>query len=306
MKRPRVQPAPDKYVKPLSVLNSKTLSVWGAIALAIVSWGSAWVSIRAAVVYYSPGQLALGRYLVASVVLFPLVIRNRPRFQKHDWPAIFASGVCGFTLYNLCINAGERTISAGAAALIGSIIPVLVTLGAHFFLGQRASRRTWVASFVSLCGVALLSLGGRGGIRLSSGALLVVAASFGAAAYQLIQVRLRARYGARDLTAAAIGAGTLALVPFGGGLVGAVQKAPPGATLNLVLLGVFPGALGYVLWSWVLSQWNVSRVMSFLFLIAPCAVLLGWIFLGELPTMLELAGGALALGGVVWCQSERK
>jgi len=50
----------------------------------------------------------------------------------------------------------------------------------------------------------------------------------------------------------------------------------------------------------------VSRVMSFLFLIAPCAVLLGWIFLGELPTMLELAGGALALGGVVWCQSERK
>lgn len=264
------------------------------------------MSIRVAIAHYSPGQLALGRYLVASLVLLPLLLRNRPRFQKRDWPAIFASGVCGFSIYNLAINAGEQTISAGAAALIASIIPVLVTLGAHFFWGQHASQRTWLSSLVSLSGIALLSLGGRGGLKLSSGALLVVLASFGAAAYQLIQVRLRPRYGALDLTAAAMGCGTLALLPFGSGLVGAVRAAPPIATFNLALLGVFPGALGYVLWSWALSQWPVGRVMNNLFLIAPCAVLLGWMFLGELPTPLELGGGALALGGVVWCQTERK
>jgi len=280
--------------------------VGGAIALSVVSWASAWVSIRVAITHYSPGQLALGRYLVASLVLLPLLLRNRPRFERRDWPAIFASGVCGFSLYNLAINAGEQTISAGAAALIASIIPVLVTLGAHFVFGQHASKRTWAASFISLGGVALLSLGTPEGIRLSKGALLVVLASFGAAAYQLIQVRLRPRYGALDLTAAAMGCGTLALVPFGSGLVGAVRSAPMSATFNLVLLGVFPGALGYVLWSWALSQWNVSRVMSFLFLIAPCAVLLGWATLGELPTLLEGCGGALALGGVIWCQTEKR
>ncbi len=263
------------------------------------------MSIRVAISHYSPGQLALGRYLVASLVLLPLVLRNRPRFERRDWLAIFASGVCGFSVYNLAINAGEQTISAGAAALIASIIPVLVTLGAHFFFGQHASKRTWLSSLVSLGGVALLSLGGHDGIRLSRGALLVVLASFGAAAYQLIQVRLRPRYGALDLTAAAIGCGTLALLPFGSGLIGAVKAAPLLATFNLVLLGAFPGALGYVLWSWVLSQWPVGRVMSFLFLIAPCAVLLGWLFLGELPTPLEGCGGALALGGVAWCQTEK-
>lgn len=280
--------------------------MWGAVLLAVVSWGSAWVSIRVAIPFYSPGQLALGRYLVASGVLLPLLLRNRPRFERRDWLLIFASGVCGFSLYNLSINAGEQTISAGAAALIASIIPVLVTLGAHFFFGQHASKRTWTASLVSLGGVALLSLGGRGGIHLSGGALLVVLASFGAAAYQLIQVRLRPRYGALDLTAAAILCGTLALVPFGRGLLGAVRAAPLGATLNVALLGVFPGALGYVLWSWALSQWNASRLMNFLFLIAPCAVLLGWLALGELPSPLEGCGGALALGGVIWCQTEKR
>jgi drug/metabolite transporter (DMT)-like permease len=214
--------------------------------------------------------------------------------------------VCGFTLYNLALNAGEKTISAGAAALIGSIIPVLVTLGAHLFLKQHVSPRALLAAGISFSGVALLALGGHDGIRISPGALLVVGAAFAAASYQLIQVRLRPRYGALDLTAAAIIAGTIAMLPFSGGLVSAIQTVPRSATLHMIFLGIFPGALGYVLWSWALSHMSVARVMSFLFLVSPCAVLMGWVFLGELPSTLELCGGALALSGVIWCQTERK
>ncbi|RYX81577.1 DMT family transporter [bacterium] len=285
---------------------SKTVRLWGAVALAVISWGESWVSIRAAVVHFTPGQLAFGRYLIASLVLLPLLLRNRPSFARRDWLTIFLSGFCGFTLYNLALNAGEQSISAGAAALIGSIIPVLVTLGAHLFLKQHVSKRALFGAGISFSGVALLALGGHDGIKLSTGALLVVAAAFCAAAYQLIQVRLRPRYGALDLTAAAIISGTFALLPFSGGLVHAVKVAPTSATLHMIVLGVFPGALGYVLWSWVLSHMSVARVMSFLFLVSPCAVLIGWAFLGELPSTFELCGGALALSGVIWCQTERK
>ena len=273
--------------------------------MAVVSWGAAWVSIRFAVRDFTPGQLALGRYVVASLVLLPLLLRNRPRFQRRDWAAIAVSGVCGFSAYNLLLNAGERTISAGAASLVGSTIPVFVTLGAALFFGERLSKRTLWASGVSLSGVAVLALGDKEGVRVSGGVLLVLGAALGAAAYQLIQIRLRPRYGALDLTAASMLCGTLALVPFGGGLVGALARAPLAATGNLVFLGVFPGALGYVLWSYVLSRLSVARVMSFLFLIAPCAVLMGWLALGELPTLPQLVGGALALLGVVWCQTGR-
>jgi len=293
-------------VKPLPIFQRRDLSVWAAIVVSVLSWASAWVSIRVAIGAFSPGQLALGRYLVASLVLLPLALRNRPRFERRDWGWIGLSGVCGFSVYNLAINTGERTISAGAAALIASTIPVLVTLGAHFALGQRASKRTWLASLVSMSGIAILSLGGQGGIHLSIGALWVLLASFGGAAYQLIQIQLRPRYGALDLTAAAMLMGTFALLPFGGGLLGAIRAAPFSANANLVVLGVLPGALGYVLWSWALSQWAAPRVMNFLFLIAPVAVLLGWVFLAELPSRLELCGGALALGGVVWCQTEKR
>ncbi len=100
------------------------------MATTIFSWACAWVSIRAAVAHLSPAHVALGRYLVASLVLVPLWLWRRPKIELRDWPAIFVMGVCGFTVYNLAINAGEQTITAGAASLIASTIP----------LGRKASR----------------------------------------------------------------------------------------------------------------------------------------------------------------------
>ncbi len=271
-----------------------------ALAVSVFSWACAWVSVRAAVAHLSPGHVALGRYLIASLVLLPLQLGRRPRLEKRDFGAVIVMGVCGFTLYNLGINAGEKTITAGAAALIASTIPIFTTLGAAIFLGERVSRAAWVGIACGATGVILIALGEKGGVGISSGALLVLGASLCAAVYGLLQKRLLSRYQALDLTTWAIWAGTLALLPFGGGLWTEFRAAPLAASLNVAFLGVFPGAIGYVLWSYCLSQLPVARVMSFLYLLPALSIGLGWLFLRELPAPISLAGGALALCGVVW------
>ena len=271
-----------------------------ALAIAVFSWACAWVSVRAAVAHLSPGHVALGRYLIASLVLLPLWLWRRPKIEKRDFPAISVMGICGFTLYNLCINAGEQTITAGAAALISSTIPIFTTLGAMVFLREKVPRAAWTGIGLGVGGVFLIALGEKGGLGLSPGALLVVVASLCAAAYGLLQKRLLERYHALDLTTAAIWAGTLALLPFGWGIMDAFRAAPLGATLNVAFLGVFPGAIGYVLWSYCLSQMSVSRLMSFLYLVPAISIGLGWAFLSEFPAPISLAGGAIALVGVIW------
>ncbi len=277
-----------------------------ALSVAILSWACAWVSVRAAVAHLSPGHVALGRYLIASLVLLPLFGWRRVRLEKRDIGPIFLMGFLGFTLYNLAINVGEQSITAGAAALIASTIPLFSALGAAIFLGESVPRAAYGGIACGVGGVFLIALGEKGGIGVSSGALLVVFASVCAAIYGLMQKRLLSRYHALDLTTLAIWAGTLALLPFGNGLLTAFQDAPTSATLNVAFLGVFPGALGYVLWSYCLSQWPVARVTSFLYLLPALSIGLGWVLLDELPAPISLWGGALALCGVVWTNWKRR
>jgi drug/metabolite transporter (DMT)-like permease len=106
------------------------------------------------------------------------------------------------------------------------------------------------------------------------------------------------RYRPVEITTYAIWAGTLMLLPFGAGLYGQVRAASLGDTLAVVYLGVGPAALAYATWAVVLSHLPASRASSALFAVPVVAFLVGWVWLGEVPTVIDVAGGALAMGGV--------
>jgi drug/metabolite transporter (DMT)-like permease len=77
-----------------------------------------------------------------------------------------------------------------------------------------------------------------------------------------------------------------------------VRNAPIADTLAVIYLGVGPAALAYVTWAVVLSRLPASRASSILFVVPVIAFLVGWVWLGETPTLNDLAGGVLAMGGV--------
>ena len=270
-----------------------------SLIIAMIGWGWAWVGVRSAVRFLEPGPLALTRYLIASLVMLPVWwMRGRPLPRRKHIFGVIAMGLLGFTFYNLALNASEKIVTAGTAALIASSIPVLVTVGAHLFLGERLARIAWAGVAIAFAGVTLMTLSAGESVMLSRGALLMVFASFCAAGFCLLNKRLIAHYRALDLTTWAIWAGTLGLLPFAGGVVQTLPQVPTQALLTVVLLGVVPGALCYTLWSYVLSHWPLARVASWMFLIPIVAVLLGWIMLAELPHVSDLVGGLVTLAGV--------
>ncbi|MCC6353601.1 MAG: DMT family transporter [Verrucomicrobiae bacterium] len=270
-----------------------------SLAAAVIGWGWAWVGIRDVVRYYEPGPLALGRYAVASLALLPVWIRGGARLPRaRELPMIGAMGLLGFTFYNLGINAGEKTITAGTAALIAACIPVIVTIGARLFFAERLTRVGWIGVMVALAGVGVITGSAEGGLRLSRGALLVLFASVCAAGYGLLSKRFLARHGWVEATAWAVWAGTLGLIPSGGGLRAAVAEAPISATVQVVLLGIFPGAVCYAFWNYAIARVPLARVASWMFLIPVASVGLGWLLLDEIPPPLALIGGLVTLLGV--------
>jgi drug/metabolite transporter (DMT)-like permease len=271
-----------------------------AVAVTLVLWASAFVGIRAGLRSYSPGALALLRYLVASLALgWYLAFDGTQLPGRREWPRLALAGAVGIALYNLALNTGERTLTAGAASFIGNTAPVLSALLAAVFLRERLRWVAWFGTLLAFGGAGLIAAGEPGGIRAGRGALFCLAAALSQSIYFVLIKPPLARYGTLPVACFVFWSGAVCLLPFASALAAEVRRAPFADTAAVVYLGVGPAAVGYVLWGYALARMPVARTTSFLYFVPALATAIGWVWLRELPAALSIAGGVVALAGVV-------
>jgi len=281
-------------------MNTKPAAL--AAAGTVLLWASAFPAITVAVRGLGPAGLAVARLAVASAALAvaaPLMGVRRP--QLRDLPLIALCGLAGMTGYQLLLNAGERVVPAGTASLLVATAPVYATLLAVAFLGEHATRRRWAGSAVALGGTALIAASH--GLGFGTSALIVLAAAVLQAIFHTAQKPLLARYTGFEVTAYAMWAGTVFVLPWTGSLLRALwgpgAHAGGAAIGSAVFLGLAPSAAGFVLWAYAMARMDVGRVTVSLYLVPAAAIGISLVWLGEIPGPAELIGGAIALAGVV-------
>jgi len=280
--------------------------VIAAIAITVVTWASAFAGIRAGLASFSPQSVALLRYATASILLALYALITRAPFPHlRDWPALALLGFIGFSLYNVALNSGETQVAAGTASLIVASAPIFVAILASLFYREQMTLISWAGIALSILGVAFISVDVGTGLDISPSALLILAAAIAQAIYTVSQKPLLSRYSPIQLTSAAIWAGTFFLLWFLPGLLQDFQHATPSATAAVVYMGIFPGALGYVCWAYVLSRLPASRAGTFLYLVPAVALLIAWLWLGERPEVTALLGGVFVVLGVIVVNLQR-
>ena len=195
--------------------------VAAAIVGTLLLWASAFVAIRAIGDTFSPGSMALLRLVAGSAALTVFVLargRGRPprRPSRRSAALIAGYGVAWFAGYTVALNAAERHLDAGTAAMLVNVAPILVAVIAGRLLGEGYPRPLLIGIVISFAGVALIAAGGPGAHGDGLGVLLGLASAVLYAAGVLFQkVTLRA---ADALTATWLGCvvGTVVLLPFAG------------------------------------------------------------------------------------------
>ncbi|MEV7414791.1 DMT family transporter [Streptomyces sp. NPDC089919] len=273
----------------------------GAVCFTVFAWASAFVAIRSAGAAYSPGALALGRLLAASLVLVALLFLRRegpppPGARR----GIVVSGLVWFAGYTVALNWGERLVDAGTAALLVNTGPILMALLAARLLGEALPPRLLAGMVVSFAGAVVVGLSMSAG-HGSTPVLGVVLCLLAAVAYAtgVVAQKPALSFGSPlQVTAYSCLVGALACLPFAGRLAAEVPKAPLSATLNMVYLGVVPTALAFTTWTYALARMPAAKLGSTTYAVPAVVVLLSWVLLAEVPAWLTLFGGLLCLAGV--------
>lgn len=263
-------------------------------------WGSAFVAIRAAGETLSPGAIALGRLVVGSAVLGTVaLVRREPLPHRRDLLAIAAYGVLFLAVYSVTLNAAERRVDAGTAAMLINTGPILIAVLAGIFLREGFPRGLFAGCAVAFAGTVIIGVATtRSGTRAGLGVVLLVVAALAYSSAVVVQKPVLARVSALQVTWLGCAAATVACLPFAPALATEAADAGASAIGWTIYLGLMPTALGFATWAFALRRSSAGRMASLAYLIPVVAILLGWAVLGERPPWLAAAGGALCLAGV--------
>jgi drug/metabolite transporter (DMT)-like permease len=271
----------------------------GAVAFTVVAWASAFVVIRFVAYDFTPGGLSLGRLVIGSLALTAMMAGRRlVRMTSREWALVGLIGVAWFGVYNIALNAGERRVDAGTAAMLIQLAPILIGVLAGLLLGEGFPRQLVIGGLVAFVGTLVIGISTSTGQADLAGVLLVLLSATVYAVAMVAQKIVLRRVPGLQVTWLACVIGTLVCLPFADSLIADLRESGPVPILGVVYLGLVPTALGFATWAYALSRTSAGKLGVTTFAVPPVAIGLGWLFLGEVPTLLALVGGVLSLVGV--------
>ena len=267
------------------------------LALVVVTaiWGYTFVPVQKAIAVYPLFAFLAVRFAISTAALAPFAWTSLRVLPRRGWAAGLGAGTLLAAAYGLQ-TAGLELTTVTSTGFITGLYVVFTPLIALAAFRTPVPAPVWVGVVLSLAGLLLLS-GAPGGSW--AGNLLVL----GNAVAQSLQIvameRFAPRYDARALTFLQMG------VAFAGFSIVAVAagqvEVPPDAQTwyALVVTGVFAGALGYLVATWVQSRTTAARAALVFTLEAPFAALFGVLLLSERLGWVGWAGCVVMLSGIL-------
>lgn len=272
----------------------QNLSDLALTALAPIVWGSTYIVSTEFLVGFSPMTVAMLRALPAGVFLLAIV-RQLPAGVW--WLRSFILGALNISIFLSMLFVAAYRLPGGVAGTVLSAQPLIVVFLASFLLSSRLRALAVLGALAGMIGVALLVL-------TPDAALdpIGIAAGLAGATSMAMGVTLARKWqppvSPLTFTAWQLTAGGLLLVPVVVLIDGSIPVPTLSNLMGLVWLGLIGAALTYVLWFRGIGRLAPSVVSSLLFLSPLTAMLLGWGFLGQSLTVLQVTGASLVIGSI--------
>ncbi|MEA1931151.1 MAG: DMT family transporter [Euryarchaeota archaeon] len=275
--------------------------------LVSVFFGGTFVAAKAGQASVPPLLLVAVRFDIAAVILMGYVALTRSRAEllpktTGDIAAILAAGVLAIGLANGLLFVGQGSLTSGVGAILFALVPIFAPLFAGALLAdERLTAAGAVGTLVGLVGVGMVVDITPATVieTVSGGAVIVLAGAVSLALGTVLIRRADSSLSSTVRTAWALPVSALMLhaLSIGAGESTAAAEWTLGAIVAVGYLGVFAGAVAYILYFGLLDEVGATQ-SSLVFYASPIvATLGGWLLLGEALTATTIAGFAVVLVG---------
>jgi len=282
----------------------KSFTAYSGLLVLSVIWGLAFVAIKQAVTELTPVNLALLRWLVASVpflILLPIIGKPRAKFERRDVPRLLVVALANVAGYHISLYYAETTLSAGLSALLTSFGPIFIALLSFILLSERAGRKVLFGLLLAILGTAVLSTGSISVNDLSSygGIIENLITALCYALFTVLAKPLVHKYGSASTTIMAGLVGTAMMLP----LLSQSFFAQTSALsylgwVSVLYLSLLSTVFGYLMFYALVSRGAVTRLSIQLYLIPVVSVIGGALLLNEPITASVALGGGIMLTAV--------
>ena len=258
-------------------------------------WGVTFVQVQDAIAIYPLFAFLAVRFAISTAVLAPFAWGSLRTLPRSGYRAGIGVGVLLAAAYGLQ-TAGLELTTVASTGFITGLYVVFTPLLALAFFGTPVPRALWVGVALAVVGLLLLN-GVPGGSALGNALVL------GNAVFQACQITAMERYAPRydpraltflQMATSFVGFSVIALA------LGELE-VPRGWTVwsALLVTGVFAGALGYLIATWVQARTTAARAALVFTLEAPFAALAGVLLADEVLGWAGWAGCAVMMAGIL-------
>lgn len=283
---------------------------FGAPLLFVLIWSTGFVVARIAAPHANLQLFLVLRFTLTAAVMGLTAWATGAKWPKGRewWPHVLAGALMQGVYLSASYWAIGRGLAVGVMALLGALQPLFTAL---FLVATRRTTlaaRAWIGLLIGFGGVGFVlaptlankGVGSLTGLTVGAALLSVVAVTAGTLIQKwLAKTDLRSAASVQNLGGAAISA--LVVLDVGSGRWDGTLILWSSLAWAVLVLSV----VGTTLLMWMVRHGDATKVTALLLLVPPLAAMQAFVFFREALSPLQIAGFALALGGVLLTRSAR-
>lgn len=291
------------------------IGIWLAI-LATIIWSGNFIVAKAVHKEIPPISLNFYRWLVAALIIFPLVykrFRAEWSIVRKSWNYLFWISLTGISLFNTFVYIGAHYTSAINLALIGTTSsPIMSIIFARIFLKEKIG---WMKlAGLILCVTGVLFLLSKGDfhnllhLKFSEGDLWVLLAAFCFAIYNTMVKKKPAAISPINFLFVIFSFGTLMVFPF---FVWETNHSPAvewkgSLVLSILYLGLGASVICFLIWNAAIDKLGAGRTALFGNLIPIFSSIEAALLLHEDFTWIHVVSMIIVFTGIILANSQLK